>query len=266
MAKNRKKPRRNRGQAVTKAWPLFLSRLLPLVIVLGIGAGLWLGVRNALANDPGLAIRKITVEPAEGLGAAERGDLESKWIGRNILSSDLRQMARDLERNAAVRRARVTRRLPSEIHIEIQNRTPAAFIRFSPKGKLGIVSWDAVILGYLSKEEAGGLVVEAYGLGFTEPQPGIRIQNRGFVEAMKFLEAFEATAPEGREPLSRMGIDSLGNVTLVFGRGPEIRLGRKPSERLETLEKALPLLKMPERDKIEYLDLQFDQVILKRKK
>ena len=68
------------------------------------------------------------------------------------------------------------------------------------------------------------------------------------------------------EVLTRIGIDHLGNVSIILGNGPQIRLGRRPMDSLKSLEKTIPLLKSEERSKIEYVDLQYDNVIVKRKK
>jgi hypothetical protein len=88
---------------------------------------------------------------------------------------------------------------------------------------------------------------------------------RGFQEALKFLEIFWAHEMSKRETVTKISLDRLGNVTVTLGSGPELRLGRRPEERMAALEKITPLLESGERSAVEYIDLQFDNVIVKRK-
>ena len=123
-----------------------------------------------------------------------------------------------------------------------------------------------MILDVPAQPNPSAVLVEAFESGIREPRTGKSFKNRGFLEAMKFLKSFRAHPLAGREKVTRIGLDHLGNVTVTLGDGPQIRLGPRPLERLEALEKIAPLLQEGEREQISYIDLQFDQVIVKRKK
>ena len=60
-------------------------------------------------------------------------------------------------------------------------------------------------------------------------------------------------------------LDKFGNMSIRPIDGPEIRLGRKPMDKLEFLDKIVQLLNQQNRRDIEYVDLQFDNMIVKRR-
>jgi hypothetical protein len=123
-----------------------------------------------------------------------------------------------------------------------------------------------MILSLVSEREVSGLTVEALDLGIVQPAVGKKVQIQGFEEAAQFTEEFQNHILARYENIKKLGLDHLGNVTITLGQGPAIRLGRRPREKWEALEKILPLLEGQEREKIDYIDLQFENVIIKHKR
>ena len=244
----------------------FFLRSLPFVLAVVMGGSIFLGVRKALYADSSLAVQQIVVDPPQGLSSSEREVLESVLLGKNILKIKLEQIARGLEKNPEIQNARVTRLLPSRLKIEIEKRKPIAYIQFAPKGLFGLISDDGMILDVFPKPESSLFVVEAYAAGLKAPPLGARVKVQGFPEAIDFVKAYWGHSLARVEALSRISLDHLGNVTVILGEGPSIRLGRKPAERLGAFEQIIPLLSEEERSNIDYVDLQFDHVIVKRKK
>jgi len=241
-------------------------RIFPMVVISAAAAGLFLGVRTLLYADSNLAVSKITVEPPTALSIAARAALESEHLGKNILRVDLNSIAEGLEKNPQIQNARVIRRLPSELKIEITGREPLALIQLAPRGPYAYVSEDGMILEVSPHRDMTYVLIEAYGLGMSRPVAGTQIRTRGFTEAVRFLRSFWAHPVARRESLTRLAIDHLGNLTITLGEGPAFRLGRDPDKRLAGLEKAMPLLEDEGRRGIDYVDLQFDDVIVKRKR
>lgn len=244
---------------------LFL-RVLPVLFVASVFGGMFFGVRHLLYADPQLSVKEIVVTPAPALVTSRRQDLETKLLGKNILKIDLKKIASDLEANPEIQSVRVERQMPSTLQIEVVPRKPVAFVQFSSTGTFGSVSEDGMILDTVKTRDNSLVVIEAYGLGLKEPQIGYQIRNRGFGEVIQFLHAFWEHPISKREVLTRLSLDHLGQVSIVLGAGPDIRLGRRASTRIPTLEKIMYLLEGGDRDKIQYIDLQFDNVIVKRKK
>lgn len=240
-------------------------KLFPFVLIVGSLGVLFFGVRSALYADSNLTIQKIVVEPADAVSIQTRSALESNWLGKNILKIDLDNIARNLEKSPEIRLARVTRHLPAALKIEVEKRKPVAFVRISPKGAIGSMSEDGMILDVVKQTNGSMVLVEAFGVGAQEPQVGRTIHLKGFSQALTFLRKFWEDPLARRETITKISLDRLGNTTVTLANGPDIRLGRYPEERLAVLEKAAPILEDADRSKIEYIDLQFDNVIVKRK-
>ena len=109
-------------------------RVLPAALFILMVTGIFMGAKQLLYADVHLRIKNITVEPAASLAIASRVTLEQKYLNKNLLTVDIRGIAKDLEKNPEILQAKVTRRLPNEVYIEVEKRQPAANVQFRPKG------------------------------------------------------------------------------------------------------------------------------------
>lgn len=241
-------------------------KCLPLVLAVVFAGGLFFGVRTALYADPRLSIKEVTVYPPFALSRGRRQDLETGVLGRNILQVDLKKLAANLQTNPEVQSAQVSRNFPSSLSVHIKTRRPMALIQFSPRGDFGLVSEDGMILDVMKEPSPSFVSIKAYSMGITAPSAGRRIKSSALDETAKFLNTYARHPVSKRESLSGISVDQHGNVSITLGEGPDIRLGRRPSERIATLDKMMYLLEGDGRAQIEYVDLQYDNVIVKRKK
>lgn len=265
-----KKKRSSRGKIKIFGFvrPLFgfTLKILPFVIcILGVGA-VFMGVKDALYADASLGIQKVEVVPVDSLSTAQRQTLDTMLLGKNIVNVDLKKVSRMLEKDPGVHHAVVVKHLPAQIIVNVERRRAVACIQFVSQGNCGMVSEDGVVLDVIPVKNAAGLIVESFESGKRGPQLGTKVEVKGFSQAISFLRAYEQMDLSKYETLTRIGIDHLGNVSIILGNGPQIRLGRRPLDSLKALEKTIPLLKSEERSRIEYVDLQYDNVIVKRKK
>lgn len=240
-------------------------RVAPFVICFLALSALFMSVRKLLYADGGLTVYHIEVVPAQSLSIEDLAKIEQKIVGKNILKVDLNQLSRELEQKPRVRQARAMRSFPNHIRIEVEARLPIAFIRFSPRGPAGLISKDGVILNTLREPDGSACLIEASGFGAPDPVTGKKITHRGFLQAAEFIETYHDHSLAEKEVLSKLSYDGLGNVSITLGAGPLLRLGRRPSERIEALAKFMNLLEGEDRNKIDYVDLQFDNVVIKRK-
>lgn len=271
MAKKRKRSSRKGWlKALSESLSSFLKfslKVFPILVVIFLTGGVFIGVRAALYTDPQLTIHKIQVEPSEALHSAQRNMLETAFIGKNILKIDLAKIARSLESDPWIQSAEVAKNFPSTLTLHITRREPMGHIRFSSAGNYGLIAADGMIVGEESNpKNVTGLVIEALEADTAAPSKGFQVTARGFQEAVKFLKAFEKHPLSQFDKISKVSYDRIGNVTILLGKGPQIRLGRRPLEVISSFEKIMALLQGPDRDKIEYIDLQFDNVIVKQKK
>lgn len=244
----------------------FVFQAVPVLILGGLLAGGVFGIRNFLYADPGLVVQKVEIYPADGLTADQKLRLESDVIGRNIFKVSLVRIADKLERGSEIQRVRVNRRFPSTIQVQIEKRMPFAYIQLAPKGLFGIVSEDGMVLDVDGQANTSLLEVHAYSAGQKRPEIGEKVKVEGFSQLAQFVRKFWAHPISKREVITRVDIDPVGNIAIVLGNGPEIRLGRYPAERLSAFQKIMPVLDSAARPEIDYIDLQFDHVIVKRKK
>lgn len=269
MAKKKRKKSSGGGFAaiggiLSQSASLFM-RSIPMLLVILACSAFFMGIRSALYADYNLTVQKISVVPPQALTAAQRERLDSQVLGKNILNTDLKGLAQALEKDASIQNVKVSRRLPSEILVEVQKRKALAFIRFAAPQIYGVISEDGMILDVVDAKGATGLIMEAPGLGIQKPSIGQQLKNRGFQEAVLFLNAYQNYSLSAQEPVTRVLLDHLGNVSVVLREGPEVRLGRRPSQRIEAFKKIAPILEGETRDKIAYIDLQYDDVVVKQR-
>jgi cell division septal protein FtsQ len=240
-------------------------RVLPFVLLAGALFAAFMGVRSALYADSNFGVQQVSVLPSQDLSAAKKQVLESQYLGKNILKINLDKIAHDLQADPSIEWAHVRRDFPSTLAVHIKRRIPMALIRFSSKGEYGLISEDGMILDVVAKPNSADLVIEAFTMGVQTPTIGIQIKDKEFREAAKFIKAYWKKPLSEQEPVAVISLDHLGNVSALLSKGPVVRLGRKPVGRLEAMEKLIPLLKDENRDLIEYVDLQYDDVVIKRK-
>lgn len=243
----------------------FLVKSLPFIAVVAVAGYLVFSAKQFLYADNGLSIQKINVQPSQALSLQQLQTLDAKYLGKNILKINIQGLAQALERDPGIQAAKVTKKFPSELSIELTPRTPAAVIRFSPKGNFGVVSDDGMILRITDTVGPSDVLVEAFEAGIKEPSLGHQISLKSYHEAVKFLHAFSEHSLASEEKVTKISLDHSGNVIIHLRQGPPIHLGRRPVERLNALQEMLPLLNREDRTKIDYVDLQFDNVIVKRK-
>jgi cell division septal protein FtsQ len=269
--KKRKKFSKNKrlawmGSVLGGAVQLFVKSL-PLFALCTLLGFLFLGIRKALYADSYLSIRRIVLEPFDALPPQEKQEIESRWLGKNMLTVNLQNMSKELQKDPKIRVVRVSLVFPSILKIEIEKRQLLGMIQLSPRGSFGLVSEDGVIFEVAKERNPSFVLFEAYGWDQKEPRIGLKLKHQGFREAVKFLNAFEGHPLSHQETVTKIVLDRAGNVSLVLGGGPEIRLGRHPLERLGAMERVKPIILHGEgRAKIDYIDLEFDNIVVKSKK
>ncbi len=249
------KKKSNRGRSI-------LFSLIALGVIFGAAATLYIINPNPNWH---LLVRAIRIVPPDALSPQSVSILEDKILGKDILLLDLKKIQDSIELGPGAQSISVARELPSTVRIEIKKRRPVANVQLRPNGPYAIVATDGVILAMASNPEPAWILMEDYSEPFENPQIGAKLQNKGFLEALKFMDAFKKHELSRQETMTRLKLDADGNVTVRLGNGPDFQIGRKPSERLSVLAKAVRLFELEPRENIEYIDLQGDRVGVKRK-
>jgi cell division septal protein FtsQ len=245
-------------------WLIWKSLPVAVIAALLIYAGF--AVKKALCEDRWLKVQEIRVVPPDVLSPQSVRLLEDKILGKNILLLDLKKIAGTIELGPGAQSVRIVREMPSTIRIEIQKRKPVANVQLKPGGPYAVVAEDGYIIESRPAIDPAWILIEDFSEPFKDPRVGARLQNKGFPEALRFMKVFRKHELARHETVTRIILDPYGNVTIRLGEGPDFQLGRRPSERLSFLAKAVYLFKTEPRENIEYMDLQYDRVAVKRKK
>jgi cell division septal protein FtsQ len=242
-----------------------LGKLLPVAVAGGLLFYGGLVVKKTLSEDRWLKVQEIRVVPPDVLSPQSIRMLEEKILGKNILMLDLKRIASTIELGPGAQSVRVVREMPGTVRIEIHKRKPIANVQLSPGGPYAIAADDGFIIEVRSASDPAWILIEDFNEVFKAPRIGVRLQNKGFAEALRFMKVFRKHELARHETVTRISLDAYGNVTVRLGEGPDFQLGRRASERLSFLTKALYLFKTEPRENIEYMDLQYDRVAVKRK-
>ena len=244
---------------------ILIWKLLPTIIIASILIAGGLGIRKMLYRDTFLNIQDVSVIPVNAISQRRIQSLENKILGKNILKLDLKQISDELERNPEIQLARVIRDMPSKIVIEIKKREPIAFIRFKPRGSYGIVASDGYIIDVTRHLNSSLILIEDYSRKGQSLRIGSRVKNKGFSEAARFLKSFWEDEISRQITISRISLDNDGNVTVTLGVGPDVRVGRKANDMLNNIKKVIYIFEKESRDNIDYIDLRYNRVIVRRK-
>ena len=269
--KKRKSAKRSKLAAgVQSAFGAAGRLLLKLVPAVVLGLLVLFGffkVRDVLYADPALEIRQIRILPADALPLPLKAELEKQWLGRNIFSADVRQISRFLARDPNVFKAEAVKKFPSTLTVTITQRVPFARVRFTHDGATALISEDGMILDREEDEARAfeGPALDAFETSWKKPVRGALMAPKGFNQTVQFYQQFQHHPLAAHETLTRLSLDYLGDLTVTLGDGPDVKLGRRPVEMMKQLQKLDPFLDPAERPKIQYIDLQFEDVVVKRK-
>ncbi len=271
MAKKKKKTgKRNHWtkglQAAVSGGGRILARVLPIAL---LSVLIFLGftrVRDALYADSALEVRQIQITPAGILPEALKTELDRRWLGRNIFSADVEAVSKFLTQDPAVLKAETVKKFPATLDVRITPRQPFAYVSYVRGGQSAVLSEDGVILELADAKTAGGKpTLDAFETKWKKPVKGIWMAPKGLENSVAFYHQFQQHPLAAQEEITRMSLDYLGNLTMTLGTGPEVKLGRYPLQLLRSLHKLDPFLDPAERAKIQYVDLQFKDVIVKKR-
>lgn len=270
MAKKRFKSRiKVSFSGLIEMFRLFLLgafKAFPLIFTFGFCFFVFWGVRSALYADPALTVRSLRVEPAGSLMDKERQAIEAKVFGKSMLQVDLSKAAAQLEKESGIYRVRIQKVMPDTLALDIERRRPFTFVQTSPGGMFAVVSQDGIVLD-LSQEKSDQLIsVEAFESIPGSFKKGNHVNLKGYKECVDFLYAYWQHPFSKQEKIEKIILGPVGQLTLVLKNGPAIFLGKSASAKIGVLPKISPLLKSKDRNQIDYIDLEYTDIIVKRKK
>lgn len=245
------------SEGILKAMPLFIFGAIGFVIF-------WT-IRGNLYADPGFLVQRLEVVPEESFSPEKLQELERLYLKQNLFKISPREVAKTLGQDPQIQNTFVIRKFPATLRIEVKERRPFAQIQFSPQGAYYWIAEDGIILGKDPLRQKSIYLVEVFDTKVTQPKIGRPASLSGFSEAVALTKVFAAHPLARRETLERIRLDDSGNVTLVLTKGPELRFGLNPLKRISALDSLPPLLKGPDRDRLIYIDLQYQDLVVRKK-
>lgn len=212
------------GVKVRRALARALRVLGRVLLVLAVAAACGWGGRWALAqvvDSPRFQIRNIEFSHTPHLGEEDLLRLASVEMGEPLLGIDTDQVARRIASHPWVATARVSRRLPSSLVIEVTERHAVAAVALSG---LYLIDRSGRPFKRASMEEADGLPVVT-GIERDRYAQMREVSEAAFREAMAVLDDYRSKP--GRPMVGEVNIDPGHGFSLfLLEGGAEIRLGR----------------------------------------
>lgn len=243
----------------------FFSRLIPAVLILGFVFLIYTGIQGVLYKDPYFQVGKVTVFPSGILNEAEYQYLENETRGKSLLVINLRKISQNLMRNTQIKKAEVQRQFPNILKIFLVTRNPLFQVQLRKGGGYYLIGGDQVVLSENRIPKPDFIVVEDYGSGKKSYVTGSLYQNKYFNRIAEMLDWVKVDPIWSREVIAKISVDPLGNFIFVLNDGIELRLGKNPlvaEGKRSALEK---LLKSNERAELLYLDLRYQDIIVRKR-
>lgn len=244
----------------------FISKFLPVLLAGLLIGGMYHGIQKYLYADPYFRLDVIRVKSDLPFTSKEVEKISGLKLGENLLAIDLDRISKSIEKNPQIKRVDVKRALPNTIEIDVVRRFEVFQVRPRGQGRYFAIDDQGIILPKSDVSPLKGLVLIDDGNVPKRPV-GIGDQYRTKnLDAFKALYQYVIQESElAGERIETMLVDHLGNFTVYLTGGFEVRLGKSYVKNLKKLRGLKNLLQSDERSKIEYLDLQYQDVVVKMK-
>ena len=155
--------------------------------------------------------------------------------------------------------------LPKQLSIFIATRSPFIQIQLKEGGSYYLAASDQLVLSAQSSPRPDLLVLEDFGSAKKSYSVGSLYQNKDFYLLFDLLEALKTDPLLGKQNVSRLSRDQLGNLTLIFQDGIELKIGKSVSFPESARAVLRSLLNSEDRNQILYIDLRYRDMIIKKK-
>ena len=243
--------------AARKALVTSLPYLLSLV-ALGFLFG---GVIAYAVNSPAFQLQEVRVLNIGTLTQDQAFGFCELHRGENLITLDLVNVQEMIRRkHPEFREVRVQRVLPSRVDVILKRRTPIAQIVF---GRYVQIDKDLVILPGSGATPFRNLtLIEGTPFPREGLMVGVMLKDIQTKKAAKLAEILRRSDILRHHSLTRIDIRDPKNVAFYLDVDLEVRIGNSHfMERLELLERTMKTLPL-DRDKIRYIDLRFDDVVI----
>jgi cell division protein FtsQ len=193
-------------------------------VLVGLAALGWAGQQTLLyaQSADAFAIREVEIA-----GNAEMEEIEVRraaglQLGSNIFEVSSEEARNHLLKHPWVEEAKVVRRLPGRVRIEIVERTPVALVALD---HLYLVSDEGAVFKRLGVDDPANLPVIT-GIASERFYDDLDYRTEVLLGSMALLHDYEGAGLAAREPVSEIHFDGANGIELFVGSdGMNVRLG-----------------------------------------
>jgi cell division protein FtsQ len=218
-----------------------LRWLLVVGVVLVVGA-----LVAVVLASPLFSVREVRVDGAAYTEPELIDEVVASLDGEPIMVVDLDAAAERLEASPWVRDARVTRRFPDTVVIEVAERTPLASFQGEDQ-RFRVIDDEGRVLAVLDGQPVDYVPVTGVG-----PDVEAGASAGGTYRAAAQL--VEALPDELRPQVASLGVTEAGELTMTLVSGAEVRLGR-PDDLQSKLVALVVVLRRQGADELTVIDL-----------
>jgi cell division protein FtsQ len=213
-----------------------------LTLALAMSAALAFSARHYARNSPRFALAEVSLHGAEHRSPSEIAMQAGLSKGENIFSLDPEDMKRRLLADPWIVDARLTRRLPGTMDVEVTERRAAALVAI---GETFLATREGVMFKRLDASDPTDLPVVT-GLDVGEVADDRKAAENRVRIALDLAEEYAALDVAQRYPLGEVHLKSNGTISLVIGHTAiTVELGSPPYRR--KLEQASRVVREAER-------------------
>lgn len=209
---------------LTRLWGLARRAARVMVIFCGLGALLWVGERTVryAHTAEAFAIREIIIEGNHQLEDIDVRRAARLHVGSNIFEVSAEEARNHLLQHPWVEEAKVVRRLPGRVRIEVVERRPVALVALD---QLYLVSDDGAVFKRLGVDDPVDVPVIT-GIASEQFYDDFDYRTSVLLESMALLQDYEGAGLAEREPVSEIHFDGANGIELFIGSdGMNVRLG-----------------------------------------
>ena len=226
-----------------------------LVAIAGLAALAWVGQQTLLyaQSADAFAIREIDIEgnvQMEDIAVRRAAGLQ---LGSNIFEVSAENARNHLMQHPWVQDAKVVRRLPGRVRIEVVERKPVALVALD---QLYLVSEEGAVFKRLGVDDPANLPVIT-GIASEQFYDDLDYRTEVLLGSMALLHDYEGAGLAKREPVSEIHFDGANGIELFVGAdGMNVRLGnRQHRQKLRRFRQVLDRLEREKtRPSYVYLD------------
>ena len=204
-------PRPSTGGRVVRA----LSLIAGVAVVLAASCLVAWGARRYVMTSPRFAIRTILVDGQRRRSALQIAEVGGAVVGKNVFALDLGSAAALIQDDPWVEKAKVERRLPSTIVINVTEREASAI--GSIGGELYLLTRDGEPFKKLAEGDPNDLAVVT-GISaeqVAKDRPGVVLS---YKRALDVVEDMEKTGLAKRWPIQELHLEKDGSLVATIGK------------------------------------------------